>query len=120
MRNRIGDNARLNHILNAISEIEAYLQNANYETFLKHSMMRFACIKQLEIIGEASVHISEEIKIKFREIEWDQIKGMRNSYVHEYFGIDSKLVWEIINDDLPELKATVVHILVYLSENQDF
>lgn len=110
----------MNHILDAISEIEAYLQNADYETFLKHSMMRFACIKQLEIIGEASVHISEEIKMKSREIEWGQIKGMRNIYVHEYFGIDSKLVWEIINDDLPELKAKVVNILVHLSENQGF
>ncbi|WP_084097573.1 HepT-like ribonuclease domain-containing protein [Cyclobacterium lianum] len=74
----------------------------------------------MEIIGEASVHISKEIKIKFREIEWGQIKGMRNSYMHEYFGIDSKLVWEIINYDLPKLKTRVVHILVYLSENQDF
>ena len=78
-------------------------------------MMRFACIKQMEIIGEASDHISEEIKIKFSEIEWAQIKGMRNIFVHEYFGIDSRLVWEIIKHDLPELKSKVVTILNALS-----
>ena len=82
---------------------------------MNNSMMRFACIKQMEIIGEASDHISEEIKIKFSEIEWAQIKGMRNIFVHEYFGIDSRLVWEIIKHDLPELKGKVVTILNALS-----
>lgn len=77
MRSRLGDSARLNHILDAISEIETYLQNADYEMFLKHSMMRLASIKQLEIIGEASVHISEEIKIKFRDIEWENSDASR-------------------------------------------
>lgn len=74
-------------------------------------MMRFACIKQMEIIGEASNHISDEIKAKFSSIEWDQIVGMRNIFVHEYFGVDSHLVWEIIKNDLPELKLKVVEIL---------
>lgn len=73
--------------------------------------MRFACIKQMEIIGEASDHISEEIKTRFSEIEWRQIKGMRNIFVHEYFGIDSRLLWEIIKQDLPDLKSKVVTII---------
>ena len=74
MRGRLGDSARLNHILDAIVEIESYLTDAEYETFLNNSMMRFACIKQMEIIGEASDHISEEIKTQFSEIERNQIK----------------------------------------------
>lgn len=55
-------------------------------------MMRFACVKQMEIIGEASNHISDETKLKFTTVEWSQIIGMRNVFVHEYFGIDSNLV----------------------------
>ena len=74
-------------------------------------MIRFASIKQMEIIGEASDHISDEIKTKFTEIEWSQIKGMRNIFVHEYFGIDTNLVWEIIKDDLPDLKNKVQFIV---------
>lgn len=70
-------------------------------------MMRFACIKQMEIIGEASNHISNELKIKFTNIEWSQIIGMRNVFAHEYFGIDANLVWEIIKKDIPDLKKKI-------------
>ena len=51
MRGKLGDRARLNHILDSIVEIETYLFNVDFETFIENSMMRFACIKQMEIIG---------------------------------------------------------------------
>lgn len=111
MRGKFGDKIRLKHILDAIHEIDTYLLDANFESFLTNSMMRFACIKQMEIIGEASNHISKEIKSQFSKIEWEQIIGMRNLLVHEYFGIDSNLVWEIVKKDLPELKYKIVSIL---------
>lgn len=111
MRGKPGDKVRIQHILDAIIEIESYLAGADFPVFMENSMMRFACIKQMEIIGEASNHISDEIKAKFSSIEWDQIVGMRNIFVHEYFGVDSHLVWEIIKNDLPELKLKVVEIL---------
>lgn len=104
MRNELGDKIRLQHILDAISEIYQYLYSANFPEFLENSMMRFACVKQLEIIGEASNTLSKELKSKFSEVEWAQIVGMRNVFAHEYFGIDSNLVWEIIKTDIPELK----------------
>jgi uncharacterized protein with HEPN domain len=107
MRGEIGDKIRLQHIYDAINEIESYLINKDFEDFMDSSMMRFACIKQMEIIGEASNHISEETKLKFSEIEWNQIIGMRNILVHEYFGVDTNLVWEIIKSDLPDLKLKV-------------
>lgn len=117
MRGKLGDRARLNHILDSIVEIETYLFNVDFETFIENSMMRFACIKQMEIIGEASNHISEELKALFTDIEWNSIKGMRNVLVHEYFGIDTRLIWEIIKYDLPELKTKVVGVISSLSEN---
>jgi uncharacterized protein with HEPN domain len=111
MRSELGDKIRLQHILDAIDEIHKYLIAADISVFLENSMMRFACIKQMEIIGEASNHLSAELKSKFSDIEWTQIVGMRNLFAHEYFGIDSSLVWEIIKDDIPELKEKVEHIL---------
>lgn len=111
MRNKLGDKARLQHILNAILEIESYLVDTNFLNFTENSMMRFACIKQMEIIGEACNHITENTKDNFRSIEWAQITGMRNVFIHEYFGIDSSLVWEIINNDLPELKVKTMEII---------
>ena len=111
MRSEVGDKIRLQHILDAIEEIEKYLIAADLSVFLDNSMMRFACIKQLEIIGEASNHLSSELKSKFSEIEWGQIVGMRNVFTHEYFGIDSNVVWEIIKSDIPELKEKIENVL---------
>jgi uncharacterized protein with HEPN domain len=111
MRSELGDKIRLQHILDAIEEIHKYLIAADLSIFLENSMMRFACIKQMEIIGEASNHLSAELKSKFSEIEWAQIVGMRNVFAHEYFGIDTSLVWEIIKNDIPELSDKVEHIL---------
>jgi len=98
------------HILDAINEIESYISDVDFAVFMNNSMMRFACIKQIEIIGEASNHVSAETKEKFSTIEWSQIVGMRNVFVHEYFGVDSSLVWEIIKNDLPDLKLKITDI----------
>ena len=111
MRSELGDKIRLQHILDAIDEIHNYLIAADLSVFLDNSMMRFACIKQMEIIGEASNHLSTELKSKFLNIEWAQIGGMRNVFAHEYFGIDSSLVWDIIKNDIPELREKIEHIL---------
>ncbi len=111
MRSSLGDKARLNHILDAIQELETYLIDADYNSFTNNSMMRFACIKQMEIIGEASNHISLEIKNQLSNISWAQIIGMRNIFVHEYFGVDSKIVWEILQKDIPDLKGKVTTLI---------
>jgi len=65
----------------------------------------------MEIIGEASNHLSIALKSKFPDIGWSQIVGMRNVFAHEYFGVDSSLVWEIIKNDIPELKEKIESIL---------
>ena len=108
MRGNSGDKIRLQHILDAILEIESYL---DFQDFMASSMMRFACIKQMEIIGEASNHISDETKNSFSTIQWSQIVWMRNVLVHEYFGIDATLVWDIIKHDIPELKSKIQFVL---------
>lgn len=111
MKGSKGDLARLQHIYEAITEIEEYVQNRNFFDFSSNSMLRFACIKQLEIIGEASNHVSLETQQEFSEIQWAQIVGMRNIFIHEYFGIDLNIAWEIIEFDIPELKTKISEIL---------
>jgi uncharacterized protein with HEPN domain len=78
---------------------------------LKDSKTKFATIKQLEIIGEAANHITEETKLRFTNVEWQKIGGLRNILVHEYFGIDENIVWGIIVKNLPELKNSIQCIL---------
>jgi len=71
---------------------------------------RFASIKQIEIIGEAANYIAPETKTLFSDIEWKQIVGMRHILIHEYFGVDANLVWQVICNDIPNLKAAISNI----------
>jgi len=111
MRGDLGDRARLQHILDAIVEIESYTRQVGFDDFAENSMMRFASIKQLEIIGEAANSLTDQFKRRFSDIEWRAIIGLRNILVHHYFGIDENVVWGIIQKDIPELKVKVVEIL---------
>lgn len=111
MKGKIGDKQRLIHILESIEEIEKYTAGENIENFMQNSMMKFASVKQIEIIGEAANHITEETKNKFSEIQWRQITGLRHVLVHEYFGVDSTLIWQIIVDDIPALKMNIQEVL---------
>lgn len=110
MRGKIGDEQRLIHIHEAITEIENYTKNIDITEFKNNSMMRFAAIKQIEIIGEAAKNITEETRKKYPGIEWKQIGGLRDILVHEYFGVDTDLIWQIIKVDIPALKLKLVQI----------
>ena len=63
------------------------------------------------IIGEMVSKLSENIKNQHLEVEWIKIKGFRNIVAHDYFGIDAEEIWQIINNDLPDLKKKVIKIL---------
>ncbi|EOZ93743.1 hypothetical protein A33Q_3689 [Indibacter alkaliphilus LW1] len=88
MKGKIGDPQRISHILEAIQEIENYINGVDFLSFSKNSMIRFATIKQLEIIGEAANHLTHEFKLKTSDISWREIVSLRNVLVHEYFGVD--------------------------------
>jgi len=116
MKGRLGDKVRLQHILDAINEVEIYLDNVAYEQFLENSEKRFATIKQIEIIGEACNALSDEIKVQYPAIPWKSIIGFRNISIHEYFGVNLLLVWEIAKNDLPGLKNEMNTILANLAD----
>lgn len=111
MKGQLGDKARLQHIYDTILEIESYTQDVEIEEFLRNSMMRFACIKQIEIIGEAGNHITKTTQLRFSEIEWRKIVSLRNIVIHEYFGIDFDVIWSVILSDIPDLKVKIENIL---------
>ncbi|MBS1523343.1 MAG: DUF86 domain-containing protein [Bacteroidetes bacterium] len=116
MKGRLGDKVRLQHILDAIDEVEIYLENVSYEQFLQNSEKRFATIKQIEIIGEACNALSDELKAQYPSIPWKSIIGFRNISIHEYFGVNLQLVWEIANNDLPALKREMTEMLANLGD----
>ena len=113
----MGDRQRLLHILEAILEIENYTLNSTIDDFASNSMMRFASVKQIEIIGEAANVVSADTKTQFPQVEWRQIIGLRHILVHEYFGIDTALMRQIISTDIPKLKADIQMIISSIDEH---
>ena len=98
------DKAYLKHILDAISNIEKFIEGVNKENFLGNVEKQYAVLRGLEIIGEATKNLSEELKKKHPNIPWKEIAGMRDKLIHQYFGVNLDLVWETIKTELPELK----------------
>ncbi len=79
-------------------------------------MMQLACVKCLEIMGEAATHVSDQTKQLDPAIEWQKIKAFRNFSVHEYFNVSTHLVWKIIKNDLPDLKTAIRALLIDLQK----
>lgn len=92
MRNKLGDLQRLQHMADAISEIEEFTKGVSVASFSENRMMVLACVKCFEVIGEAVGHLSEEVKSENSSIDWRNVKAFRNLMVHEYFNVSDRLV----------------------------
>ncbi len=111
MKSDFSDKARLQHIINAIEEIDKYTKDVSKDDFLNNSMMYNATLRQLEVIGEASNRLSSEVIQNNTDIPWARIIALRNLVIHEYFGVDDITIWNIIKTNLPDLKAKLLLII---------
>ena len=104
------DRTRLLDIQDAIERIEQYTQEGR-EAFESDELLQVWVLYHLQIIGEATRALSNELKNQYSTISWKKIVGMRNILVHVYFAIDTDLVWTVVENDLSDLKRTVKEIL---------
>ena len=95
----------LDDMWEAIERVERYTGGMTHETFLHDEKTVDAVVRNLEIIGEAANRLPEEFKAQHSDIAWEQIVGLRHRIVHDYFGIDLALIWQILQQDLPSFKA---------------
>ena len=79
----------------------------DHDAFIRDELVIDGVARNLEIIGEAVRQLPEEFRRVHAQIPWTQIAGLRNRIVHDYFGLDLEIIWEIIQHDLPELKKQV-------------
>ena len=111
MKPNLGDRERLLHSIDAIAEIDMYLQGFDLPSFRLSSLHRSATERQLEIIGEAASRISQELKDNYPLVDWQPVKRFRNVIVHEYFGVSVQIVWGVVQKELPVLKQQVLSIV---------
>ena len=102
------------HIRDAIARILEYTREGR-DAFFARPMVQDAVVRNVEIIGEAVKNLSEPLKSSHAKVPWKRIAGMRDKMIHEYFGVNLQLVWEVVERDLSEFGAVVESILQGLS-----
>lgn len=101
----------LKDIENAGTQILVYCRDITYEEFMRDEKTQDACIRKFEIMGEAARRISEELKMEDEKIPWKNISNYRNLLIHEYFGVNLDIVWDIIDNELAETLKRISRII---------
>ncbi len=104
------DKTYLEHILDAIAKVEQYTADGR-DAFMADDKTQDAVVRNLEIIGEATKRLSEELRYKHSEIPWKQAAGLRDVLSHDYMSIDLTIVWNVIDSRLPALREAVRELL---------
>jgi uncharacterized protein with HEPN domain len=102
----------LDDIVEAVQRIKEYTDGFDFSAFEKDKKTQDAVVRNLEIIGEASNRLPENIRESVPEIEWRKIVGIRNILVHEYFGVSLPIIWDIIQNKLDDLSGACRRLLL--------
>lgn len=106
----------IEHMLEAIKLVEQYSAGLNFEKFSEDVEKQDAIVRRLQIIGEASNRVPQDIKDQLVEVPWKKMLGMRNIIVHDYMYVDLEKVWSVVEKDLPHLKQMLQEALRNIEE----
>jgi uncharacterized protein with HEPN domain len=101
----------LSDIAEAMEMITRYTKGLTLKKFMIDRKTQDAVVRNLEIIGEATKNISNDLKTKYPEIPWKKLAGLRDKLIHFYFGIDYKIVWNIVRKELPKFINPLTKVL---------
>ncbi|MCH8879246.1 MAG: DUF86 domain-containing protein [Planctomycetes bacterium] len=97
----------LEDILEAIGKIRTYTADMSMDSFSADNKTLDAVLRNLEVIGEAAKCIPDEVRSQHEQVEWKKIAGLRDILIHQYFGIDSEIIWDVVRNKLPELERQI-------------
>lgn len=82
-----------------------------YAAFIEDENLRRSFVRSLEVIGEAVKNLPDEFKVQHPDVEWKKIAGMRDMLIHHYFGVNYKIVWDVVNNQVPDLRKKVESLI---------
>jgi uncharacterized protein with HEPN domain len=103
----VKDKARIAHILEAADDLTVFLNGKNRADLSSDKLLRYAVIRAIEIIGEASSQISAQIKADYPQLPWREAVGMRNELIHAYITVDEEIVWTTATVDIPQFVEAI-------------
>lgn len=112
MREKPRDKERLNHMIEAIDNIFEFVDGKSFDVYKQDKILRFAVIKNLEIVGEAAYLLTKDFKAKHDTIEWADMIGMRHILVHGYYQIRDEIIWATIETELKPLREGIASLLI--------
>jgi len=101
----------IRHMLDEIDYILTQISDTDFDSFLQNATLKRAFVRSLEIIGEASKKLPEDVKAMQPDIEWRKVSGMRDRLIHDYFGVDYTIVWDVATSKLPDLRVKLQALL---------
>jgi uncharacterized protein with HEPN domain len=99
-------------ILDGMNKAEELLEGVIYSQFESDFRINFAVVRALEIIGEATKRLPEELRQRYPDIPWKGMAGMRDRIIHGYDNVDLQIVWDVVKRDIPEIKPKIDRILL--------
>ena len=90
-------------MLEAAQRAVSYTHQKNCQEFMQNTQLQDAVIRNIEIIGEAAKKVSDDFQSRYPDVPWKTISAMRNRLIHDYFGVNLDIVWEVVQSDLPSL-----------------
>jgi uncharacterized protein with HEPN domain len=97
----------LDDILDAVEKIAIFTRGMSYEAFSEDDKTVYAVTRALEVIGEATKGIPRHVRERYPSLPWSEMAGMRDKFIHAYFGINRAIIWRTIQDDIPPLRSAV-------------
>lgn len=105
-------------IFYSAEQAEKFVQGFDLETFSKDEKTKYAVIRALEIIGEAVKNVPQKFKNEHKDIPWKDMADLRNELIHEYFGVNAKVIWKALKNDVPNIKEKMLKLLKDLKINK--